>query len=363
MMRGTGKEFLKTPNESPRVESNGTDVSTRFVGASRQLAVAERAYRTWAIGRTGVVEAFVAGSAAFGEASSSADVDLRVVVEGVSVPKAYFALSDDVPIEWRFVPKSNYADDEAVLVHPFRAVEVAECVLLDDPSGYLTSLRERLRPKYERGVYRRRRAGTLLACATSAFGRVQEEHRTRGVVSLWAFRCALFWSVEAALARVGLRPTHRRGLVVLRDALRELGAESLHERALDAFGARWWSGEDVFAVWTRLRRRLRTAPVEALTHPYLARDRLPLWDAGFAELVRDGDAREAALPVWTLLALSWTALPATERESLADLWKACAMERPYGVVHRLEATRRWFAELRVVLDADEGMTGTVEADE
>ena len=267
-----------------------------------------------------------------------------------------------MPLEWKFLPKSNYADDEAVLFHPFRAVEVVESVLLGDPSGFLGSLRGRLRLRYEETFYRRRRAGTLLACAVSAFDRVQLEHRTLGGVSLWEFRCALFWSVEAALVRTGRRPTHRRGLVVLRDALRQLGAETLHDAALDAFGAGDWTPGTVRFLWTRLRERLRTASVEA-AHPYLAPGRLPLWDAGFNELIREGNAREAALLVWTLLALCWTTLPPTEREPLVEIWKGCGMERPYGVRNRIEAARRWFAGLRAVLDADESVSGVVLDDE
>lgn len=335
------------------VELHRKDGSTSLPEVSRRLKVAEQAYREWAFEQKGVTGAFVAGSVASGEADAAADVDLRVVLEGVLLPKAFFSLNEEVPLEWKFLPKTHYLDEETVLFHPFRAVEVVESVFLDDPTGFLASLRERLRKKYDQAFYRRHRAGTLLASATTALNRVQTTHRTQGLVSLWEFRCALFWSVEAGIVRWGFRPTHRRGLVVLREALRQVGAENLYEVALNAFGALSWESQKVRFLWTSLRERLRSVSPMVLTHPYLSPQRVFLWDAAFEELLRQGNVRETALPLWTLLALCWITFPEKERQSLLDLWKLFEMERPHGVRNRIQATREWIETLRCLLDADE----------
>lgn len=338
-----------TPSSKP----HGKDGTTPLPELTRRIEAAEQAYREWAFGQEGVIGAFVAGSVASGETDAAADVDLRIVLEGTLLPEAFFSLNEGVPLEWKFLPKAHYLDEETVLLHPFRAVEIVEGVLLDDPTGFLRSLQERLRGKYEQVFYRRHRAGTLLAAATTAFDRVQTTDRTQSLVPLWAFRCALFWSVEAGVVRWGFRPTHRRGLVVLREALRQMGAESLYEVALNAFGALSWESQRVRFLWTSLRERLRSVSPTLLTHPYLAPQRLFLWDAAFEEFLRQGNIREAALPLWTLLALCWTALPEPERQPLLELWRLFGMERPYGVQNRIRATQEWIRTLRRLLNADE----------
>jgi hypothetical protein len=145
--------------------------------------------------------------------------------------------------------------------------------------------------------------------------------------------------------------------------LRILGADALHSLALDAFGAGEWTPTVVDSLWERLRELLSSVSAEEATHPYLTPERLPLWNAGISALLDDGDVREAALPLWTLMALAWGALHPSKRSALAELWRVCGMERPYGVRNRIEATRRWLAQLRSVLDAEESLSPTALDDE
>ena len=64
-------------------------------------------------------------------------------------------------------------------------------------------------------------------------------------------------------------------------------------------------------------------------------------------LIDAGEFREAAMPVWTLLALAWSVSDGVSetRDACGALLTGMGFERPHGVALRLADCRRWIGRL------------------
>jgi hypothetical protein len=334
----------------------------REVDRRRALDVAGRAAREYARRDQGTVAAFVAGSMASSTPPPYADVDLRILLDAHEPPPGtFFALRDGVPLECKFLPAARYASTEEVLEHPFRAAEIAEAVILYDPRAFVHDLRRAMLPAHRTGKHRPMRAARLMDAATERFQRAEALWRETGSLALWEHRCALFWAGEALLVLHGERPTHRRLVVALRDIVGGTTEEHVADGLLHALGAAHWSPDDVHELLGVLFGVLAALPAEsARFHPYLARERRPLWEHSLRLMASEGCHRETAMPVWSLLVLLWAASAGVpeQRAACGRLLERMGWTRPHGVEARLDAARAWMAELEPVARARDAGAGS-----
>ena len=349
----------------PNVQAARRDDSTRVLMPSSEarrrhaLETARVAVERLVASRTDVVCAFVAGSAANPECDYWSDVDVRVVVDGDVAPSGAFELCDGVPLEWAYVALGGLLEADALRRHPFRAPEIEEGTVLYDPTGFLVDLQRTLRAE---SVGRRSagtRASVLLTHAVERLRVVEETWGELGLLALWDYRCVLFWGVEAASIHAGLRPTHRRALVVLRDCA---ATQAAYLGASEALGSSYWDQAAAVETWRDTLRLMIGLP-DALRsqHHYLASGRIELWDSDVRGMIDSGDFREIALPVWTLLTLVWSASEGMPelRDDCGAVLARMGFERPHGVESRLVACRRWIDLLLGVVGVADGASARV----
>ena len=166
------------------------------------------------------------------------DVDLHIVLrEGGKASEANLQVFyRGLIIECGFKGLDDYASPEVVLANPHIAPHLVVNSILSDPTGQLTRIHEAVARAFAQ------RAWVMARCA-------YEKDRVRGHLAGLSqaktpveATIQLYWAANflaGLIAVASLRtPTHRKGLILLKELLQQQGRPDLHEDLLDFLGYR-----------------------------------------------------------------------------------------------------------------------------
>jgi hypothetical protein len=271
----------------------------------------------------GLVGAWVGGSLAsrtddddFDEDAS--DVDLFLVVDPDVIridrerlPHGCWTLHDDVIIQAVPVPAEVIEDESRLLGMLGLGSNLRHGRILYDPSGRVERALHLVRKDWKSPTWIAHRTARAIEFAEQAIAGIDQEASDPARLLSLADAVGQLAGVLAIAQAV--TPTHRRALALSRGLLERQGRLDLHERLLAAIGADSAGVSDVEQAAADASAALAVElhyggdPSLDDTDEFRERLRVAL-KAGLAEMIEEGDVREAVLPAIGSIALSATAV-------------------------------------------------------
>ena len=252
--------------------------------------------------RGDVISVFVCGSMVKERPPDYADVDLRVVIEADGMEASFYEIKQGVPLEWTFVPRRRFDDRSELLNASFLALELVNGVIIYDPTGWLSQVREDILSVYQQSSYLIARSQRLLDAARTLYEEIQENFESGEPVPLWDVRCTIFWTGETPALLLNEIPNHRRLMVGLKDVGERLNAPELYPMGMETIGA---DRVDISEVETFLIDALDSIMyINSVSHPphfHLSLDKREYWEHGIQQMLVEGYHREALWPILTLM--------------------------------------------------------------
>jgi hypothetical protein len=257
------------------------------------------------------------------------DVDLHIVLqtEGKSSQENLELAYRGLILECGFKGLNEYSPPEAVLANPHIAPNLVVNSILVDPTGQLTIIQQSVAQEFARRKWVNARCEYEKKRTLGHLEELRQANTTFEVLTQ-LYWVANFLSGLVAVASLKT-PTHRKGLVLMKDLLQKQGRLDLHERLLDILGYRNLSREQVVfylqecAITFDRAVEVKQTPSfwDIKLHPHLR----PYAIEGAQEMIDEGNHREAMFWIEMFFVISLAAIlkdaPDTEKPRFQTTFK------------------------------------------
>ncbi|MFN8470540.1 MAG: hypothetical protein U0X20_33605 [Caldilineaceae bacterium] len=238
------------------------------------------------------------------------DVDMSIILEGKQELGVHDVAYRGLILEYGEHGVERYAQPPTVLADPELASNLVADSILADPHGMLAPLQAAVRQEYARRKWVLARCDAGAAGAQRYLAAVGQQQTLAGFqVCLVNF---LLGMTEQCASATLAPPTHRRCLVVMRQALEGYGESALAERVLALIG---FAHLTPAAVAGYLHECMVTfdRAVQIVRSPVIYKFKLqphvrPYVVEGSQEMIDQGFHREAMYWIWTNLAVANNAI-------------------------------------------------------
>ncbi len=191
-----------------------------------RLEIAQRIVRSMHRQLKGQAKAiYVCSSVARGDADVHSDIDLHLVcLEPGGSFKMYATLEEGVAVDWVWEPLEDYSRVEEILSHYAKPHNLAHAIILYDPGGWLSRMKQQVVPQLGSQGYVTERLARLWELKHMSFQRVIQTESFEAFVP--AFMEDLRIGCLLPLAACIVDPSARKLLYQAGRALEKLGAEA-----------------------------------------------------------------------------------------------------------------------------------------
>lgn len=230
------------------------------------------------------------------ELAPSSDLDIVVVVDDPAAqPPLGKIVREGVLLDVSFVGRDEIRDIDALLANHSLAPTFRSPALLDDPSGALAAITDRVRSAFATRASVERRVASATARLERNLGSLSPDRTFPDNVMAWLFGTGITTHV---LLVAGLRnPTVRKRYLATRDLLDDVGMTEVYPELLELLGCRDWTAAEATRHLDALSEAFDVAGEVIRTPVFFANDlsqvARPIAIGGSRELIDAGDHREA----------------------------------------------------------------------
>ena len=263
--------------------------------------------------RTGIVSAYVIGSAASGDPifGGTADVDLVLIHEFEPVAEREFVpLSDQVHLDITHHPRRLYKQPRELRVEPWLGPAMCEPVFLYDPNHFFEWAQASVRGQFHRPDYVLARGAAFLEKARASLKGLETDRRW---LSGWTR--TLLEAANAVASLEGFPAAGRRVMPQLESKLTGLDQPEIYDSFLRLLGAEGFEAS-VASEWVDRWAANFASASEISLDPDLTMVRRDYYLGGFRSMIEAGAAVEILWPLlstWDLaiqeLTLAGESLP------------------------------------------------------
>ncbi len=307
------------------------------------------------------------------EFPNDVDVDLALVIDrepgDVEVSLPYPGLLreneelsyEGTMLEVVYLSKSVYESVEEILSNPTLACEIERGTILWDTDGYLAGRKTEVSTEFSKEQWVSKRLEFEKALLYGSLQKM-EASRTGAEAAFCLAWGGIFMAGAVAVAHLA-PPTHRRGLVVMRELLQSEGGMELYEEVLGVLGFGGLGRDRVGEFCDTLTRGFDIAsPFEFNTTPFsfkLQPHLRPYIIDSTMEMIERGDHREAMFWITVASFVCLLAIQAhgTEQEKnnfgneFAELVSALELESKEKIAARIERARRMAGDVIAFCEA------------
>lgn len=168
---------------------------------------------------------YVSSSVARGDADVHSDIDLHLVyLEPRSSFKMYATLEEGVAVDWVWEPLEDYSRVEEILSHYAKPHNLAHAVILYDPEGWLSHMKQQVKSQLASQGYVTQRLAHLWELKQKSFQRVIQTESYEAFVPAFMedFRIGCLLPLAACI----VDPSARKLLYQACESLEKLGAKA-----------------------------------------------------------------------------------------------------------------------------------------
>lgn len=230
------------------------------------------------------------------ELAPSSDLDIVVVVDDPAAqPPLGKIVREGVLLDVSFVGRDEIRDIDALLANHSLAPTFRSPELLDDPSGALAAITDRVRSAFATRASVERRVASATARLERNLGSLSPDRTFPDNVMAWLFGTGITTHV---LLVAGLRnPTVRKRYLAAGELLDDVGMPEVYPWLLDLLGCRHWTPAMTAGHLDALEDAFDAAGEAIQTPVFFANDlgaaSRPVAIGGSRELIEAGDHREA----------------------------------------------------------------------
>jgi hypothetical protein len=252
------------------------------------------------------------------------DVDMNIVLQGSEDWDVHDLNYKGLILEYGSVGVDAYRSPETVLADPRLASNLAVNSILSDPTGMLASLHEVVAKEYPRRQWVQARCDDEKSAASKA---LEDLSKAGSSAEALLYSNNFGNNLAGLVAAASLKPpTHRRGLILMKELLATWGRPEIHEETLNVLGYASLSRmqvesfhRDSIIAFDRAVEVCRSpVPYRFKLHTFVR----PYFVEGVQEMIDEGNHREAMYWTMACLFISNNAIQADAPESEKSRFQA-----------------------------------------